>query len=102
MRVIRVVKLNDGNTALELYSLSKGSADKFNAWAKESGIAEHVELKPFYQSEMYGDIDYPAIQVKRNAPPGIVEFCILKWGKLERGIGSDYLNDSYDLYNAEL
>lgn len=78
--IVRELKLSEGQTALELDHFPRKSwIEKFNEWAKDCQIDKYVKVENFYTSEMYGDIDYPSIQIKRGAPRNVKAFVILRW-----------------------
>ena len=80
MKLVRELKLSEGQTAFELNKFPGIVWTRdFNAWVKKCGIEEYVKIEKFYIAEMFGDIDYPAIQFKKGTPEHIKTLVILTW-----------------------
>lgn len=80
MKVIKQLILSEGQTALHLKSYpTVAELVAFDTWAIESGIFKYVKIEPYYVVDLFGDIDYPSIQIKKGAPGKIKTLCILKW-----------------------
>lgn len=80
VKIVQEVALREGKTALQLSVFPSHEWIKdFGDWAKQHGINEYVTVENFYVSEMFGDVDYPAIQISKNAPGVVKTVCLLTW-----------------------
>lgn len=80
MKIIRERKLSDVEISLQLEEHPNFKDEiKFRVWARETGIIKYVRIDTFYEAEMFGDLDYPAIILEPGAPEKIKMLCILKW-----------------------
>ena len=69
MKIIKQLKLSEGQTALALNKFAtKEEKIIFKKWTDEIGISEYAVIEDYYESDMFGDVDYPAIQIKKGAP----------------------------------
>lgn len=80
IKITSIEKLSEGQLGLELsrWPTLNDTAD-FNHWVTENNISNYVELKGFYRVSYMGDLDFPAMQIKPNAPENILTMCLLKW-----------------------
>jgi len=80
MKIIGEVKLTTNRIALELnWPPSEPEVLEFNEWALDNEIFQYLELRNFYRSDMFGDTDHPAIQIRNNAPAEVRTLCMLRW-----------------------
>lgn len=81
MKVINTLILSEGQTAFELETTPSASdVEAFIKWSHDSNVSKYVKLGTFYRVDMFGDTDYPCIQVKKRAPPNVKTLCALRWG----------------------
>ncbi len=80
LKIIAVHDLSEGQTGFELSKFpAKWEEREFLKWAKDVGAYKYIKFKPYYVAEMLGDVDYPAIQLAKNAPKKYKTLIMLRW-----------------------
>jgi len=80
IKIVDKVLLSEGQTGLELSAWPElGEQIEFRKWASQNKFSEYLEFKNFYRAGHFGDIDYPAIQVKKDAPEEVITLTLLRW-----------------------
>lgn len=80
MKIINEFLLTTRRTALELsHEPSDSEILAFTNWAIDSEIIQWLELSTVFKPDMFGDNEFPAIQIKNNAPLEVKILCILRW-----------------------
>jgi hypothetical protein len=74
------ITLTDGEFAFTIENnTSLEDKAKFIAWAHTIGGYDDMRIGVYYQAEMFGDIDYPAILIRKGAPKKLRTLCLLRW-----------------------
>lgn len=79
MKIIQVVPLTNGNLALELDHMQQEEVTAFEKWADDAELFKHVKLTSCYRSDVFGDIDFMAIEVDKDSPASVKDLCLLRW-----------------------
>jgi len=80
MKIIKELRLDNDRIAFELDEPpNRYEYAMFYEWAEIHGVIKYVQIKNFYRSEMFGDVDYPSIQIEADAPESVETLCKLKW-----------------------
>ena len=80
MKIVETHKLKDGVIAYKLDAWpSREEKTNFQTWA-HGNLEYYILLKDsYYEADMYGDVDHPAILLRPDTPENIKSQILLRW-----------------------